>query len=83
MCSGVRETWVQSLAVPFVSCLLNLSAPVSSFIKWSHEYVTCSVVVQNKLDNEVQPRPQPIVKGEPMSNEVINDIEERPTFVAV
>lgn len=37
----------------------------------------------NKLDNEVQPRSHPIVKGGPRSNEVINDIEEGPTFVAV
>lgn len=40
----------------------------------------CSIVIHNKLDNEVRPRSHPIMKGEPMLNEVNYDIEEGPTL---
>lgn len=72
--SGVRKTWVKALFFHFVSCSLNLSDPLSSSVKWNH-YVLLNIVVQIKLDNAVQSRIW-TVKGEPMPNDVINDLKE-------
>ena len=58
----------------FVSCLFNLLDPVSS-VKWN-QYVLLNVVVQFKLDNAVQSRNYPIVKGEPAPNDVVSDLKE-------